>query len=116
MRRLTRGNISLYKWGMVTYSIPPANVAPASDVISLLSRYRYLRRSIRSVSTHVPNASATAAEILVSIAVGEGDLLDLPYKRCAGERRDVVVGKVQPTATQHQACQFTCAQPFGNGG
>ena len=36
------------------YSISAANVAPVSDVISLSFRYRYLRRSIRSVSTHVP--------------------------------------------------------------
>ena len=39
-----------------------AIVAPASDVIALSERSRYLQRSIRSVSTHVPNPSATEAD------------------------------------------------------
>jgi hypothetical protein len=38
------------------------NVTPASDVISLLYRYRYLRRSIRHVKSHAPNPSVTAAD------------------------------------------------------
>ena len=43
--------------------------------------------------------------------MGEGDLLDLPCKRRAAQRYDliiVVIVKVQLTATQHQACQITC--------
>ena len=39
----------------MTYSISHADVTPVSDVISLFSKSRYLRGSIRSVSTHVPN-------------------------------------------------------------
>jgi hypothetical protein len=46
----------------VTYSIPPANVAPASDVISLDERSSSLRRSIRHVKSHAPNPAATAAD------------------------------------------------------
>jgi len=49
-------------WGRVTYRIPPANVTPASDVISLSERSSSLRRSIRQVKSHAPNPLATAAD------------------------------------------------------
>ncbi len=91
------------------------NVTPASDVIAALFRYRYLRRSIGHVKSHAPNPSVTAAEILVSIALGEGDLLDLPCKRRAGERCDLIIVKVQLTATHHQACQCSCDRTTDRG-
>ena len=50
--------------------------------------------------------------ILVSIAVGEGDLLDLPCKRRAGERYDLVIVKFQVPATQHRHVNAAATEPL----